>query len=194
MALAELLVAVRDQLRLALRTIDDNGLLDAQIDVRGDGRPPASVGQEYIAIYPTEWAPGPSNNQEHIGLDEVYGFAITLTRRAGYVPDDRITTEIVMTKAHTGTANDETKDMHERMREILTHTVPYRYAIRQTEGETLEPFRWLGCDPWPQRVGPDWFSAESDDQNAHGFTWTARFGGARRLAKINDESSLHPAP
>jgi len=176
MAYTELLTAVRNQLRT---TITD--MVDDCIDIEPEpGNPPGFSGQEYISIVGNGWGPSASMTQDHFGLDEEYGVRVILTRRTGYVPEDRMMEEVIL---------KEVGGMETRMREILTSILLNRHTIRIADAECYEPLRWLGCDPWPRVVGPDWFLAAPDPNSAgnpnnYGLVWEARFGGAKRLSKL----------
>lgn len=178
MSLAHLLIAARNQLQTSFS-------IDSKVcDVEEGPQPPPKCGQIYYSIYGTEWTPGPNPNQ-HQGIDEHYGFAVCITKRAGYVPKHRLG-DVIYTHPTTG--------ILAIARSVIIALVPNRYAVL-TAANTLigitnaiqEPYQWIGCDPAPIQVGPDWFGASPQTSNTPtnvvnlGYRLEVRFGNARRL-------------
>jgi len=87
-----LLQAVEEKLKEALPT-----LADVRVGIQPDGRPPASAGQWYAAIYPISEQ---NNDSNPIGMALEYDFGVSLTYRMAYAPRDRQGSE--MTVANTG--------------------------------------------------------------------------------------------
>ena len=187
MSLAALLHGVHDHLLadrdLALREGKDLGIRAI------DGKPPAwpsrSHDRYYLSIHPTHWGPSPdSNSQVHMGLDEVYNVALTLTKRVGEIPPSKRTSKGYL---------EEIDGLEARARKILVVMISGRYDILtlanaritgSDDEKIYEPLLWAGSDASPVERGPEWFTAESRDPAAHGWTLTQHFHGARRSQTI----------
>src|SRR5262245_33459739 len=65
---------------------------DASCDLMFDGQPKPACGEQFIAIHEGEWAAGGHGDAD---LTEVFGLAVTLTRRVNYAPQDQRGTEVL---------------------------------------------------------------------------------------------------
>lgn len=189
MSLVALLTAVRDEL-IADATIV-SWINSRNCSVRGGrGRPPFVFGGPlYVAVVPTDWGVGgPESNN---GVAEGYAVDVVLTMRTGRIPDDKLMGEAFL-KAITG--------LDPRARSIMTLMAKFRFtdgaaggiltrannAISETD-KVVEPFRWLGNDPQPEPVGPDWFSSDpspNDLANAFGWRYALHYGESKRFQAI----------
>lgn len=179
-----LLLAVRDVLRAAAP--NGLGLPFSQCEVEPDGRPPASCGELYFAVHAGEWA---ASDVE--GLDESFGFQLTLTVRAGKVPEDEIGASLLYGPAGTSA--------EEWLRKALTFLHLDRggdlvlqranaYVGASFNG-FVEPPRFRSGGP-PQLKGPDWFGAVPAGKGRAapaGVAQTLTFAGARRVQTIESE-------
>jgi len=192
MSLAHLLIAARNQLHA------DLGIDSSSCDIQEDEQPDPKWGGPgfYLAIYGTEWVPGPNPNQ-HLGIDEVMGFAVCITKRSGWVPKHRIGDQIY-TKDESGILAIARAVMASLIPNCITVMGAANALINPgadpTPNKFVEPYIWAGNDPAPIAVGPDWFASDpappplsmKTSINAsktvnYGHKLNVRFGGARRL-------------
>ena len=177
MSLSALLQAVQNELREEVSSLDSKNCA-----IRGgDGQPPAKFGgRTFAAVVPTGWSLGTSGvDGFSTGLDEIYNVDIIISYRTGQIPED-----LLMGKAFL----DASKGLEPLVRSIMVVMRNNRYigilrranAITTATNELIEPLRWLGNDPQPQPVGPDWFSGEGQDARAYGWRFGLHYGDARR--------------
>lgn len=187
MSLANLQLAVRNELRTEL-PISDPALFPAStindvIDLQADGQPPPSAGQLYLAIHGTDWSPAGSEKEQ--GIEEVFGVAITISRRTPSAPPDR-QTEAFYTSATIGL---------DHIARLITPLVHQSYVILNAANALLgnpdfgfqEPLRWAGSDPEPTLQQPSWWWAEPTKKTniPTGWTLQCRFAGAVRIQELS---------
>ena len=188
------MLALRDRLRQP-KSQGGLGLTEAECDLRPDGEPPAIAGERYVAIHEGEWT---ATDEEC--LHEYYGVDVTVTFRAGRVPDDRAGTALM--GGPTG------RSLARLCRQIvaLVHKDPgprsdtdsQEYAIvaranalidRENDGVASNgiqvPLR-LGSADHTQWVGPDWFKSPTESRHS-GLARTLHFVGAERWQKIEEQ-------
>lgn len=191
-----LLLAVRDRL---CQPPADGGLgyrKGIECEVMFDGQPPVSMpGDFFVAVHPGEWI-----GRDAEALDELYGVNITVTLRVTKFPQDRIginalvgdpgqrldrLLEAIRAKLH--------KDPGPRSATNSNHYPVLALAnaiIGAGDNGFVEPLVFRGADP-PQPRGPDWFLADVNVETRLppiGLSQTMRFGGARRLQVIEEQS------
>ena len=179
MSLYALLTAVRAQLNTDL--VFPSTPTTKYLDIQLNGQPPANAGQEYISIHSTSWSFGNSRDQ-HMGLDELFGLAVTVTHRTGQIPDDKL-----LPGAFLGAQHGLAYSLEQRARQVLVSIHKNRYTIQQvanaltnTEG-FIEPLLFADADPAPTPRGPDWFLSQSETHYDYGLSLELRFRPARRM-------------
>lgn len=189
MHIGYLVLAVRNLLR---RQFDEESFpqfpfKESEIEVVPQGRPPAVIGNRFIGVYGSNWAPAvPDSN---IGIDTYMGVACTLTVRSTTFPQKKtgpslyaelqcgmaaICWHIAKSVAMTGGS---------------TTDVPLFTELEALDGyeqfSIFEYLRWQGTDPEPVPVEAEWFSATNEHladprgTSIMGYTMTVRFGEAR---------------
>lgn len=207
MSQAALMMAARDRLQLLLSLTRDS------CDIGLDGKPKPACGELYVAVHPAGWSPGPDGGD--VGIDEVFGIAVTITRRLNEAPGDRWGSEIWV-KKDTGIepiarrvalelAGDTTGDITTQSRYLVLQAANEYIRVWGRAGGLGLPPEWEGSTEWaggfvdplkfrdggnPAPRGTDWFSAappsgELGEQIEAGVSQTLTFGGARRLQMIS---------
>lgn len=168
-----LCMAIVARLRTALDLNSD------ECEFMPDGRPKPIAGETFVSVWCGDWQP-----IECEGLGETFSVNVTLTRRLGYVPGDRVQTE-VWAKA--------TEGMEAKLRQIVTTIVSdigsssilntANALITETANKFVTRLRMFSGGR-PEMQGPDWFGADSEvgDGNFYnaGLSQTLSFGGAER--------------
>jgi hypothetical protein len=159
---------------------------DSVCDITEDGAPKPNSGQAFYGIVGNEFG-----NQSTTSLDEEYRIKVVITLRAGYSPDDKVGTEI-LTKATTGLwARVEALRAHLHMNETLradaNTNATYGCNPIGTENGFVQPLRFSGAR-YIGAKGPDWFSAEGQDDAVTGVAAELSFDFARRVQVIEDHS------
>lgn len=184
MSLGSILTAVRDELISKLEWVNDENC-----GVRGgEGAPPGVWATDfYVSIVPASWSPPTQPGNLNFALDESYNIDIIITQRTGIIPNDRLMGEGFL---------DAVRGLEPRVREIMVVMRKNRYNDGTTSGGVLnranaklpgtdkiiEPLRWLGNDPKPSPVGPDWFQSKSQtDARSFGWIFGLHYGEARRI-------------
>jgi hypothetical protein len=160
MSQAALAMAARDILRTAMAW-DAN-----TCELMFDGQPPPMAGQLFAAVHPGDW-----RGQDIEGLQEVFGFMVTVTRRASYAPVDRGAVEL-WAKASVGL-------------EAICRNAANAYIGAGANGFVVPPRLRDGGKP--QDRGPEWFWAEGEGKGKlapAGISQTLTFGGAERYQTI----------
>lgn len=178
MSMRALLLAVRDRLRASA----PGGLAyeSAQCEVGFDGMPHPRAGQVFVAVHP-----GSVSNEADTHLAERYTVYVTLTMRAGHLPQDREGSQL-MALASTG--------LYARAEAIRT-LLHMNEAVRSDANTTIgvgdngftETIRYQSMDS-PQLKGPDWFGAEDPSDGPVGLAIQLTFGGAMRYQVIEEQS------
>jgi hypothetical protein len=188
MSLGRLLFAVRGILRTGLENWY-TPFTSEEIQIMPGAEPPAYSGQKFISIHGLNWDTGQSDDM-HLGLDEVYGFACTLSMRSPVVPYDRQGPELYI-KSFIGM-----EDICRRIIVLLHQSIPLIQSWDEliledadilkttlvneyTVNLSTEYPRWVNCDAAPEPVDGSWFSA--DPMEAAGLVMQVRFGQARRM-------------
>ena len=189
MHMGYLVRAVRDVIRDALDS--DSFVLgnwrDDEIDIMPDGKPPPWIGDKFIAVYGTDWAPAVDDT--NVGLDAYLGVACTLTYRSPRVPQSKIG-NVLYADLSTGMSEVCWRIMKSvAMQGSSTTEVPLFTKLAAIPGFTANSFseylRWKSTDPSPVPVYAEWFTAVNqnlDDPlglDVMGYTMTVRFGDAR---------------
>lgn len=169
MSVRALLLAVQDQLRLAL------GYTSAQCLVMLDGRPPPACGQFFVAVHG-----GGSQNQARNCLDEIFSLTVTVTVRLPKAPFDRMGSDLVNLAA-TGLharCDDVRRALHMNYGVIdLANATILAAAATDVYGFT-QALEYQGGDA-PGVVPGAWFHAK--DEPLAGAVRNLRFGNARRI-------------
>lgn len=179
-----LLLAVRNVLRL--QPPAGLGLANGQCEVMFDGQPPPNCGELFAAVHPGDWQ---ATDVE--GIDERYGFDITVTVRVGKVPRDEIGLNALV--GPTGKSLD---DWLEKIRALL-HLDNQADQVLSSANMIIgagangfvEPPRFRGAS-LPEPRGPEWFLAEAHSHGPMppvGLSQTLTFGGARRVQRMESE-------
>lgn len=168
-----LLRGVRDSLRTAL-SLDATGC-----QVTADGRPDPMCGEWFVAVHGAS-----TTNSARNHLDERVGLSVTITRRTGFTPQDRIGEEAVL----------DLFGMASWVKALIHMEYPVMDAANalidgfnvSTNG-FVEPLdfqtqQYLG----PQ--GPSWFWSEGVDDATTGIAVTLSFGNARRICYTESDS------
>jgi len=180
------LSAVRNRL---LEEVGD--LNEDNCELRIRGMPPPWAGEEYVGLYATGWEPGELSRISDRAIDEIYSFAVTITRRIGFSPGDRRSGEIyyIVSDGMEARARQITAAILKKRLEICGDANTRLQQITErgtiTNGLFVEPLRWQGTDAEPREVGPEWFSANPDDNRAYGFALDIRFGDIRRIHNVS---------
>ena len=165
MSMDLLLDAARDHVRSSL------SLAPAECDRCPDGQPNPGSGERFVAI-----SPGDIENSQINCLDERYSFDITVTVRTDAPPRDRkadgkvwVLAEQVRAKVH------------------MSYDLTARVTQANADVKFVEPPVFLGATYLgPQ--GPSWFWAEGQQDDASGIAVRLRFGRARRVQYIDDQT------
>ncbi len=176
-----LLLAVAAQLRTV------NAWTAEQCEVMFGGAPKPDCGEFFVAVHPGQWV---SNASE--SLDEEYGVLVTVTRRVGFSPEDRMGTTGGVTRAFDGLAVlVEKVRVQVHMSYVIMNAanveaqhVDGNPSVSTPINGFVEPLRFRdGGRPEPK--GGDWFAAdpEGDDQPV-GLAQTLTFAGARRVQTL----------
>lgn len=149
-----------------------------------DGEPDPVCGELFIRVHPGYWRAITSE-----GLAEEYGVNVTVTRRLGVAPPDRLGEAVWM-----GTVNaDESLEATVRRVVIALHKDVAGDAIINAANAILgddvngfvEPLE-LQDPGQPMLKGADWFHAEGAADPPCGVAWTIGFGGATRYQNIEN--------
>jgi hypothetical protein len=87
-----LLLSARDWLRENLNVA---GIGPESIEVMFDGRPSPACGDWFVALHEGEWRVDETIGQADLSLPETFGAFVTVTRKVGVAPFDRIGTDIL---------------------------------------------------------------------------------------------------
>jgi hypothetical protein len=169
------------------------GLDRTGCDVRPPpGKPIAMAGQTFISVVDGS---GSANDLDY-GLDEYCGVEVTVSVRAGWVPDDRAGTDLI----EAGNESPETQGLNalcEKVRAVLH--MDYRTILvlansiigAGVANGFFEPLR-LRAPGKVQERHADWFSAtEAENDNGTlnvGYSRTLGFAGARRIQEVSSQT------
>ncbi len=161
-----------------------------------DGQPPAFSGEEFFVVHP--WF---VQNTEGDRLDEKYGVVVTVTRRTGYPPQDRMGSDVTLYPT-TGLYKraDAVKVALHKNYTVLnlaggtcvesggpTWTGGETYSIAATENGFVEPLVFDSYSDRPMVKGPEWFWAEAEGMDPpSGIALEVRFKDARRIQTLTD--------
>lgn len=144
-----------------------------------DGEPPPRAGEEFVAVHIASWQ---NSDPAVVGLSEEFAIDVTITRKAGFSPQDAYGAEIVR-KATTGMEAHARKIM---LAGHMNYTTMQAANTLITTGDDKfhHPLMWQSTTP-PRLVGPEWFSSYDGDnvkRPAHaGVVMVVHFGKAQRL-------------
>lgn len=170
---------------------------DGNVGVSYDGQPPAYEGEEFFQVHLASWT-----NKSVQSLDEYIDLDVTLTRRTGYAPQDRVGSDTMM---------DLTAGLLYRSRQVaigfhmdyamldLCGGTKWDSTALWTGGQTYsfpttvdgfrEPLMFSTADKIEPR-GPDWFWAQGYSEGPTpptGISITLHFLGARRTQNISTQ-------
>lgn len=187
MSLANLQLAVRNQLRTRLPIVDAATFplasINDVIDLQAGGQPPPAAGQLYLAIHGIDWSAAGAEKQR--GTEEVFGVAITISRKIGSAPKDR----------QTGAFYADAVDGLDRIARLITPEIHQNYVVMNAANTLMgspafgfqEPLRLIGGDPEPTIVGPEWWEGDTETKTnaVPGWTLQIRFGNAVRIQELS---------
>lgn len=179
MSMESLLIAVRDRLR------DQLDLTPEQCEVQPDGQPMPMSGEEFFAVHPGDWR---NEDVNPLSLEEVFDVSVTLTRKAGYLPTDRVGTELV-TKFTLGLyarAAAVRRAIHADYNLLDAANLQINEDSGATENGFIEPLSFRSGST-PMAKGPDWFWSDDENDPPAGYAIELRFGGARRKQVIEEQ-------
>lgn len=191
-----LLNAVSDRTKVLL------SLDEGSVGVQDDGMPPAFAGQEYWAIHPGNVHNRANDTNDQ--LDLYHSVTVTLTRKLGYVPTDRIASDTLLSLTDgmylraellVGMSGQPGLHMDNKTLDLVGGTDDQNsrtwaggqiYSIPATVQGFCEPLRFRDMS-LPQRKGPKWFAAGAgttypSGQKPTGMAIEIRFVDARRIA------------
>jgi hypothetical protein len=183
-----LLLAVRDVLRLS----EDEGglgLLPEVCEVMPDGRPAARAGETFYAVHPSVRRNN-ATGRAATTLDDEVRVAVTVTRRWGQVPRDRVGTGLFCASGGFEDQIDAVRNCLSARRQAV---LAKANAHLDVAGVTVYGFNEA---PYPGvdrtfDVGPEWFGeAPADDPEAEPVAGSAceiELAGARRWQPIGGE-------
>lgn len=158
MSMRALLLAVKADIQSFLSLTGDTA--EQTVDVTDEGKPKGASGQVFYGIV-GDFAQNDAQEQ----VSEYYTVRCVVTMKVGYIPEDRLAVNAVLT-ATTGLW---------ALAEALATRVHRRYAINATANTTIGAVApALGfCEPLLKRSirylgskGPEWFTAEDYDGDA----------------------------
>lgn len=164
---------------------------DDVCDITDDGSPKPSSGQVFYGIVGNSFS-----NTYDLGLDETYDFEIIITLRAGYSPEDRTGSELLLkpqtvNQPNTGGlwARVEALRAHLHMNDLLRidANTNATYGIGNAANGFVVPPVFLGAQ-YLGAKSPDWFSAEGADDAITGVAAKLTFGRAERVQTIESET------
>ncbi len=177
MSMSALLLAVAAKIKSA------TGLTDSNVGVQEDGQPPPFAGELYIAVHD-----GDSANDAETSLDETFGVDVTISRRAGFVPKDRVGSELIV-KATTGLVarSDAIKvAIHMQYDVIIGGANAANTIIGAGANGFEKPLKFRRCTR-TQRKGAEWFGAEKGQPG--GKIKVLSFDGAQRVQNITGDAT-----
>lgn len=169
------LEGLRDALRAALH------LDKTACQVTADGRPDPMCGEWFYAVHPG----GTSNTQRNY-LDESADCSVTITRRTGFSPQDRIGEEAVFELLDRAGKVKSIVHMEYPTMDASNRLIPGTAKYCEIHGGTattngfVEPLGFRS----QQYLGPQgnsWFWAEGMDDAVTGIAVRLDFAGARRI-------------
>lgn len=177
MSMGALLEAVATKLRTA------TGLPAGNVDVRDDGEPPNFAGELFIAVHP-----GSIGSDATECLDESYSITVTITRRRGYIPDDKVGQEMI-TNRRTGLyyrVDQVRAALHGKWDYILpvSDETTANGIIGALANGFIETLAYRGCSV-PRKVGAEWFGGGGDREAGSVVEMT--FDRARRVQTIESQ-------
>lgn len=171
-----MLQGLRDALRTSL-SLDATGC-----QVTADGKPDPMCGEWFVAVHPG----GTSNTQRNY-LDETADCYVTITRRTGFTPQDRIGEEAVFDLLDYASRVKALIHMEypvmDRADALIVGTAEYAAANggAVTTNGFIEPLGFRS-QQYLGPKGPDWFWAEGVDDATTGLAVQLSFAGARRIS------------
>lgn len=178
-----LLGGCKDTLATSLSLTDDS-----KIGTSYDGQPPAFDGEEFFQLHP-----GGIRNSDLESLDEYYDLTVTLTRRTGYAPQDRMGSDTMLdpTIGLYKRADAVKTSLHMKYEPLdkaggtciasgQTWTGGQTYSLAATVNGFVEPLHYAGMSA-PMVKGPDWFWGEGSNEPPSGIAIEIYFKDARRI-------------
>lgn len=207
MSIAAYATAVRNYLRQNLTDFyaDNADAIAANCKVMVDEHPTPNCGQEFISIYGSYHQPKERNPMQ--AIEEEFGLTIAVSRKIAVVPPDyRGELGYISDKVNSIIPSDDLdafltayKSVEGRCREIVKFLHGGdRYSIMNDANGILvnecpitEPLVWLGTDPAPTQVGPDFFWGTYQREpnwtdDVFGLVMKVYFGEAIRFQIISD--------
>jgi hypothetical protein len=170
-----MLAAVRDAIR------DAFGLDQTGCQVTIDGRADPACGEWFVAVH----AGSTTNSGRNGYLDELVGLSVTVTRRTGFSPVDRLGEEAVFDLL--GYASRVKALIHMDYPLILSRANALLDGVGTTTNGFVEPLMFQ-TQQYEGPKGPSWFWSEGVDDGITGLAVTLAFGGARRLVHVDDDT------
>lgn len=178
MSAEALLLATRDHLRSEL------GLDATTCEVTADGRPFPFSGMVFYAVHLSSWR----NDWCEGAFDEVFGVAVTITKRTARVPQSKVG-RAVLVKEQSGLL---------KLAAAVRLKVHLNYTLMGLANDAIgdgvdangfrEPLLFRSVSV-PQAQNANWFAArgESSQKTSDaGMSVTVQFDGARRLQKYEE--------
>lgn len=167
-------------------------LNDHEVGLQPAGRPPHTAGMIYVAVHAGSWRELSSFDGHY--ADHQHAVNVTISVRAGHVPEDRWGRETLNT----------VEDGLEKWAEEILAAVHNQHSVMNDANTILEsatdefgePLRFTGAGE-PQERPPSWWGAGLEHQHTQsrqphpskilGFSQTLTFDGARRTRLTSEQ-------
>ncbi len=179
-----LLLAVRNRLRTAIGS-GGAGYTDAQCQIEAftDEGCPAMTADTYIVVGPLGFRPGPRHNTSGGVRDLIYSVGIFVVKRSTATPTDR---ERNLFALNSGSLSDEVDKCFQVIDwkyEVTAAANVLILAEASSSEGFIHPLVFVGADPKPKHLGPEFFQAKAGSQPV-GMGRLFRFDHARRITTI----------
>lgn len=173
------MLACRDWLRQNLNVA---GVGPESVELMFDGRPAPRCGDWFVAVHEGEWRVDEAIGAADLSLPEAFGVTVTVTRKCGVAPFDRVGTDVLAAA---------TKGLLAVCRRVLVCLhMSYRVtdaanaAIGTTANGFFHPLVFRGASATvPQ--GPAWFNARGVKSNPPcGLSRALSFANAQRVQTL----------
>jgi hypothetical protein len=169
-----LLLAVRDRLRVRLFAGQENAC-----DIEPDETAHAITGNDYVAVMPGGFQPGPAHPTSGGVNDLIFDVRLLVVRRITHVPKDRTRDAFLL---QTGSLDDLVGDVFQEINWKYEVTNAANDKISELAGVSYDffnhPLVFAGMDSQPEAVHEVIFGGRGDNDRA-GLKRTIRFGMAR---------------
>ena len=187
MSVEALMTATKEWLKTNL--LDDNGeqLSDLECDMTAKGQPVPATGEEFIGIWESGWD---ANVTGDFDLGEMFGINLTVTRRTGQYPVDKIGSELLYKWSGllAPRLRQLIKQVHRNFALIAAANVIIASDGSDTNGFIIGTGLFFLGAGQAEIKGPDLFYAdkEKDGSGPCGVCRTLKFGKAERQQLIGD--------